>query len=123
VGGPIGPALTLAQFLGRQAFALCGAILPERGLWAWATTGAFTAASLECLGCQHIWGRWERSYCLRRDEACIRAELGPEFARALDDFLANKRYPPGDAIATAQRLRLISRRTSPDLDLSRWLDD
>jgi GT2 family glycosyltransferase len=123
VVGPMGTALTFAQFLGRKAYALSGAVLPERGLWAWETSGAFIAANLDCLGCRHAWGSRERCYCLRRDEACIRTDLGPEFARALDTFLSRETSSPADAMAAAQRLRLISRRTSPDLDLSQWIDD
>jgi hypothetical protein len=124
VVAPVGTPLTLAQFLGRRAFALCGAVLPDRAIWAWTTTGVFTVENLPCLGCHHLWGRPDRGYCLRRDEACIHPDLGAEFARQLDDFLAQDRRPHAGALLASQRARMTSYRASPDyLDLSRWADD
>jgi len=124
VVAPAGTPLTLAQYLGRRAFALCGAVLPDRAIWAWTTTGAFTDENLPCLGCCHLWGRLDRSFCLRRDEACIHPDLGVKFARQLDDFLAQDRQPHAASLIASQRARMTSYRASPDhLDLSRWKDD
>jgi hypothetical protein len=123
VVGPASAQLTLAQYLGQQAFMACGAILPDRAIWAWSTTGAFTVPDLSCLGCHHLWEKPARSFCLRGDERCLSPEAGGLFAAALLRFLDQDPSALPSAMAAAQRARLASYRPSAELDLRRWPDD
>ena len=120
-GSPL--ALQFAQYLGKTAFAVSGAQLADRFIWAWDTTGAFARDGLDCLGCQHVWGRDNRSFCLRRDEACLHTAYAASFADALDDFLRAGKMALAKTMAASQKARLHLHRSSLELDLSRWPED
>ena len=121
---PAGTVLTLAQYLSRPTFAVCGSILPDRAIWAWTTTDVYAAPNLECLGCHHLWGQDDRAFCLRRDERCIHPGFGVEFADRLAHFLECGPSPLASALMAAQRARVVSYRPSPFAELlGRWPDD
>jgi hypothetical protein len=120
---PAGIPLTLAQFLGRPTFAVCGAVLPDRAIWAWTTTGSYTVEKLSCLGCCHLWGRMDRGYCMRLDEACIHPSGATLFAKHLGDFLEKNHQPDSAAMIASQRAQMTSYLPAPELELNRWTDD
>jgi hypothetical protein len=120
---PAGLAATLAQLTDTAVFVIGGSILPQRILWDWRRGDAFLAPDLACVGCQQAWGAPDRAYCLRRDEACIAPGLGEAFAAAFARFLDGSRSALATAIGAEQRLALFERKSSPDLDLSRWPAD
>jgi hypothetical protein len=111
----------LAQLLGCKTAIVFGARLPQGYVLNWDIVTCFANTELECLGCQNIWGTTLKSFCLRRDEACISAGLGESFANQLREWFDDPRKQPLQQCSQAySRTLSFNRRRSAELDLSSW---
>ena len=113
----------LAQQMDVRCFIIVGSKVVDRVIWNWARTTAFSHPQLDCIGCQHVWGKSGRAFCLRTDEACLATDLADSCADALQDF--DLRGVPSIAagLARSQSMKLLHYRQSSDLDLSKWPED
>ena len=113
----------LAQLLGCKTSILFGARLPQNYVLKWDIVTCFANTELECLGCQDVWGTPSKSFCLRRDEACVASGLGAAFANQLTQWLDGQtRQSLPQCSQSYFRTLSSNRRRSSELDLSSWPD-
>ena len=113
----------LAQLLGCKTAIVFGARLPQNYVLNWDIVTCFANTELECLGCQDVWGTPSKSFCLRRDEACVASGLGAAFANQLTQWLDGRtRQSLPQCSQSYFRTLSSNRRRSSELDLSSWPD-
>ncbi len=115
-----GFAATVAQGLKKPTFVITGARLEARAVWDWERSLSWSAPELSCTGCEQTWGATGRSYCLRRDVACMAPAQGPAARVALLRFLEEGTGALGRAMRSNQRVQSLRRQPSATLDLSSW---
>ena len=112
--------LQLAQLVGAPCFGWFGSTAPRSRIINWSNSGSFVAPSLECVGCSHVLGSRDENACVRTDLACTNARWLPDFLDQLEAFANHPRSPAWLESAWATVPLAGRRRSSPEMDFSKW---